>query len=137
MSTSLSLVPRQSSALAAAAALAACAPCAIAGIAFSNSSTSKWTFAADLNNLTQVQNTNVNPPPVSGLIPQPPNYQLTKTFTSGSASATAKGSIGYWTNSTTASFTLSAGSGVLQNDPSNIYTGASSLKIDFEGIFNP
>ena len=126
-----------SSAIAAAAALA-CLPAGVhAGVSFSSSSTTKWTFAADLTTLAQVQNQSVNPPPASGSMPAPPTYQLNKSFTSGSASAVAKGSIGYVTNSTTASFTLASGSGVSQNDPSNIYTGASSLKCDINGLFNP
>ncbi len=124
-------------AIAAAAALATAPLCVRAGVSFDASSTSKWTFAADLNTLSQVQNQNVNPPPSSGSMPVAPSYQLNKPFSSGTASSLAKGSIGYVTNSTTASFTLQSGSGVSQTDPNNVYTGASSLKCDFDGRFNP
>jgi hypothetical protein len=109
------------------------------GVTLSSSSTSKWSFAADLNNLSSslLASQPVNPPPGSGSMPAPPSYQMSKTFTSGTASATAKGSIGYVANSTTASFTLAAGSGVSQTDPSNLFTGDSSNKIEFDGLFNP
>jgi autotransporter-associated beta strand protein len=69
-------------------------------------------------------------------MPAPPSYQLSKTFSSGSANSTAKASIGYVANSTAATFTLAPGTGVTQSDPGNAaYPGDSMLRINFDGWF--
>jgi fibronectin-binding autotransporter adhesin len=63
-------------------------------------------------------------------------YQLDNTFTSGASSSDAFGSLGHVTNSTTASFALATGTGVLQSDPDEVYIGASSLKFDVNTAWN-
>ena len=103
----------------------------------SGASTSKLFFDPDLNGGSQSKTITGNPPVASGSMPTPSSYQLSQTFTSASSSATAKGSLGYVSNATTATFTLAAGTGVAQVDASNVYTGASQVKIDFDGFFNP
>jgi autotransporter-associated beta strand protein len=107
------------------------------GATLSGSSTATWTFDPDTSGGTQVKVINASAPPTSASMPAPPTYQLNQTFTSGSSSSTAKGSIGYVANATTATFTLAAGTGVTQSDPGNAaYPGASKLRVDFEGVFN-
>ena len=123
------------------AALAACIAgiCqahALGGVSFSSTSTSKWTFDPDTSGGTQLKTLSVNAPPASGGMPAAPSYQLSQTFTSGSASSVAKGSIGYVANATTATFTLAPGTGVTQSDPNNAaYPGSSMLRVDFNGLF--
>src|SRR5688500_7651987 len=65
-----------------------------------------------------------------------PAYHISKMFTSGSASTQSFGSIGHVTNSTTASFVLKPGTGVSQNDPTNAFPGASSLKLNIDTVWN-
>jgi autotransporter-associated beta strand protein len=113
-------------------------PCvAWGGITYSTSSTAKWTFDPNTASTPNSYSLNVNPPPSSAGMPVPSSYQYSKTQTSGSTQSVAKGSIGFIANSTTATFTLAAGTGVTQTDPGNLWTGASSLKVDFDGRFNP
>lgn len=118
--------------------LAVGTPWVHAGATFVNSaSSSKLFFDPDLSGGTQSKTIFVNPPSTSAGMPAPSAYQLSQTFTNGSASSVAKGSVGYVLNSTTATWTLAAGSGVTQSDPSNLYPGASQLRIDFDGRFHP
>jgi autotransporter-associated beta strand protein len=129
---------RRAAPLLAAAAGLVCARSAVyAGASFSGSSTATLIFDPDTGGGTQSKTINAFPPPASSGMPVPTSYQLAQTFASGSASSTAKGSIGYVLNATTATFTLSSGTGVTQNDPSNVYTGDSLLRVNFNGIFNP
>jgi hypothetical protein len=121
-----------------AAALFASQSLAWGGASFNSSaSTSKLFFDPDLSGGTQSKTVSGNPPISSGAMPTPSSYQLSQTFSSGSSTATGKGSLGYILNATTATFTLSAGTGVAQVDASNAYAGASQLRVDFDGRFNP
>src|SRR5262245_42748915 len=96
-----------------------------------NSSTIKWTFDPDTNGGTQSKTLTLAAP-ASSAMPAPPSYQISQTFTLGNSSSTAKGSIGYVVNPTTATFTLAPGTGVTQNDPGNAnYPGNSLLRVDF------
>src|SRR5262245_34340277 len=100
-------------------------------------STSKLFFDPDLSGGTQSKTVTGNPPVASASMPTPGSYQLSQVFSLASSTATGKGSVGYVVNATTATFTLAAGSGVAQVDASNVYPGASQVKIDFDGYFNP
>src|SRR5438045_5122914 len=65
--------------------------------------------------------------------------QINHTFgnTDGSPNSIAVGSIGQTTNATTASFILSTGTGVSQDDPGNAaYPGNSSLRFDVDLWWN-
>lgn len=119
----------------AAAVIVACQSITSGGVSLSSSSTAKWTFDPDTAGGTTSKILSIAPP-LSSSMPAPPSYQLAQTFTSGSSSSVAKGSIGYVANSTTATFTLAAGTGVTQSDPGNAaYPGDSMLRVDFDGIF--
>jgi hypothetical protein len=106
-----------------------------AGVAFSSNSTAKWTFDPNTSGLPNSYTLNVNPPPSSSGMPVPAAYQYSKNEISGTTNSVARGSIGYVANSTTATFTLAAGTGVTQSDPGNLWPGYSSLKVDFDGYF--
>ncbi len=112
-----------------------CQSLALGGATFS-SATAKWTFDADTAGGSQQKSISIVPPAGSAM-PVPPTYQLKQTYTSGASTATAFGSIGYIVNPTTATFTLAPGTGVVQNDPSNLYPGDSLLRVDFDGFFAP
>lgn len=112
-----------------------CQSMLLGGVTFT-SGTAKWTFDADTNGGDQQKSINLTPP-ASGSMPAPPTFQLNQKYTSGTGSATAFGSIGYVVNPTTATFTLAPGTGVQQNDPNNLYTGDSLVRIDFDGFFSP
>ncbi len=114
-----------------------------AGIAF-DPSTSKLTITHDAN-LNDPNDTvfTKNPsliPPSGSLFPVN-NYQMNHTFTVNGAndgqpiqsSTLATGSLGHVTNSTTASFVLATGTGVIQDDPNDqLIRGPSSLKFVFD-----
>lgn len=118
-----------------AAVVVACQSITLGGVSVSSSSTAKWTFDPDTAGGTASKVLSITPP-ISSSMPAPPSYQLAQTFTSGSSSSVAKGSIGYVANSTTATFTLAAGTGVTQSDPGDAaYPGDSMLRVDFDGIF--
>lgn len=105
----------------------------LGGISFQSNSTATWTFDPDTAGGSQLKVVNVNPPPASSSMS---SFQINQSFTQGSASSTATGAIGYVVNSTTATFTLKAGTGVTQSDPGNAqYTGDSLLRVDFTGYF--
>jgi autotransporter-associated beta strand protein len=70
-------------------------------------------------------------------MPVPSDYQLKSKYLQGNATASAFGSIGYVVNPTTATFTLSPGTGVQQSDPNNNYPGDSLVRVDFDGFFSP
>jgi autotransporter-associated beta strand protein len=124
--------------LLAACAIAACPSLAMAGATFAGSkTTAKWTFDPDTSGGSQLKTLTLAPPPVNSSMPVPSSYQIKQTFTNSGAASNASGSIGYILNSTTASFTLAAGTGVTQNDPNNNYRGDSLLRVDFDGWFNP
>ncbi len=107
---------------------------AFAGAGFSaGSSSAKFTFDPDVNGGSQLKTLNLNPPPASGAMV---SYQLNQSFSLGSATSVAKGSIGYVVNPTTATFTLAPGTGVTQSDPNGDYPGYSRMRIDFDGVFN-
>lgn len=112
-----------------------CQSMLLGGVTFS-SGTAKWTFDADTNGGDQQKSINLTPPANSSM-PAPPTFQLNQKYTSGTGSASAFGSIGYVVNPTTATFTLAPGTGVQQNDPSNVYTGDSLVRVDFDGFFSP
>jgi autotransporter-associated beta strand protein len=105
-------------------------------VTFLSGSSARWTFDPDSSGGSDSKVVDLNPPPSSGGMPAPPTYQLSRTFTSGNSSSTAKGSIGFIVNSTTATFTLAAGSGVTQSDPNNAnYKGDSVMRVGFGGLF--
>ncbi len=115
-----------------------------AGVAF-DPSTSKLTITHDANlndpnDVVFTKNPSLVPP--SGSLFPVNNYQLNHTFTingtndSGvpiQSSTLASGSLGHVTNSTTASFLLATGTGVIQDDPGDqLIKGPSSLKFTFD-----
>jgi hypothetical protein len=119
--------------LLAAAALTAGPAVALAGSSFT-SGTATWTWDADTNSALIGKTTfSVAPAPSSALSPS--SYQLDRSGTSGTASASGKGAIGYVANSTTATFTLASGTGAAQNDPSNILTGTTLTRVAVDGYF--
>jgi autotransporter-associated beta strand protein len=112
-----------------------CQSMLLGGVSFS-SGTAKWTFDADTSGGTQQKSITLAPPSSSAM-PVPSNYQLKSKYLQGNATASAFGSIGYVVNPTTATFTLSPGTGVQQSDPNNDYPGDSLVRVDFDGFFSP
>jgi hypothetical protein len=74
------------------------------------------------------------PPPAIGSVSTTP-YQLDRRGTFGSAVATGRGSIGYVSNATTATFSLARGTGAAQNDPADELPGDTLSKVAFNGYF--
>ncbi|CAN5642211.1 hypothetical protein BH09PLA1_BH09PLA1_27620 [soil metagenome] len=116
--------------------LAACAamaiPClASAAITYSQSSSSV-TLTHDANTSSGGADKTVNlaPPSSSSMT----SFQINNTI-SGSTNSVGKGSIGSVTNPTTATFTLAAGTGVTQVDPTHVW-GPSSVKFNLNGVWN-
>lgn len=113
-----------------------CAPAfSMAGASFLSGSAT-WSWDADTNSTNGGKTSFTIAPPSSGSLPTNPTYQLNKTGSFGSATATGKGSIGYVANSTTASWTFSGGSGAGQNDPSDQLTGNTLTKVQFGGLYD-
>lgn len=101
-----------------------------------DSSAITFRFDPDTNGGSDLKTLDLSAP-ASSAMPAPPNYQFSKTFASGNSNSTAKGSIGYVANQTTASFTLAPGTGVTQSDPGNaVYKGDSLFRISFDGLFS-
>src|SRR5947207_2761731 len=116
-----------------------------AGVAFDpNTSTLKITHDANINDPNDVPFTkSPSAIPTSGALFPANAYQMnnhTFTFTGTNDSGqpiqsttTATGSLGQVTNSSTASFVLATGTGVIQDDPGDqLIKGASSLRFDFD-----
>lgn len=101
-----------------------------AGVGF-NSGSATWSW--DPDTLAAGRTVFAITPPPSGSIP---TYQLSKNETIGSATATGRGSIGYVTNATTATFTLAGGSGSSQADPNDNIPGDTVTKVVFSGLFD-
>lgn len=120
----------------AAAVLAAGPSLSLAGIGFSGGSAT-WSWDADTATTNGGKTTFAITPPSSGSMPVSPSFQLDRSGSFGSASATGKGSLGYVTNSTTATFTLARGTGVAQADPSDELPGNTVTKVQFSGLFSP
>ena len=62
---------------------------------------------------------------------------LTVTSGSNTGTSAAAGTVGAITNSANIGFTLAAGTGITQNDPSgNAFSGKSELKFEVDGIWD-
>jgi|GEM_PF-1242033 len=72
--------------------------------------------------------------PSSASLPVSPTFQFSHTGVDLSSSSIAKGSIGFVTNSTTATVTLAGGTGVTQSDPGNNFNLGSSLRMDLGNL---
>lgn len=104
------------------------------GVSF-NSGSATWSWDADTNSSNGGKTTFVITPPTAGSLSGSP-FQLSRNGTFTTASSAGRGSIGYITNPTTASFAFRSGSGVTQVDPSNLFTGVSVTKVQFSGLFD-
>jgi len=125
--------PRRRRALSIAMTPLAIAASARASATFSASSTATIIHNADdVNGHGGSNDKHVNPPPPSASMP---SYQYGGTLTYENASTTADASVGAVTTSTITGFTLAAGTGVQQTDPSNVLH-SSELVIDVDGIWN-
>ncbi|MCS7032858.1 MAG: hypothetical protein NZ561_02560 [Phycisphaerae bacterium] len=108
---------------------------AFAGAGF-NSGNASWLWDADTNSTLGGKTSFNITPPSSSALPSPPSYQLDRVGTSGTSTATGKGSIGYVANATTAAWTFAGGSGASQADPGNVFTGDTITKVTFNGLFD-
>lgn len=119
------------------AVLAAAPLLAHAGVGFSSGSAT-WSWDADTATANGGKTTFTIAPPPSGSMPVSPSFQLNRSGSFGSGNATGSGSIGYITNSTTATFTLAGGSGAAQTDPGDVnFPGGTVTKVQFSGLFSP
>jgi autotransporter-associated beta strand protein len=128
---------RRSCALLAAAAAWAGTEHVWAGVSFDGTSRITLRHDADTSNAGDVPHSSgqIAVPTSASIFPINP-YQLDHTFSSGGSSTDAAGSLGQVTNATTASFVLASGTGVTQNDPTDLYPGKSSLKFDVNLLWN-
>ena len=116
--------------------LAAAPSLSLAGVSF-NSGSATWSWDADTATSNGGKTTFTITPPSSGSMPVSPSFQLNRSGTFASGSATGKGSLGYITNSTTATYTLGRGSGAAQADPADDFPGGTVTKVQFSGLFSP
>lgn len=116
--------------------LAATPLLAHAGVGF-NSGSATWSWDADTATANGGKTTFTIAPPSQGSMPTNPNFQLDRSGSFGGATANGKGSIGYVTNATTATYAISAGSGAAQVDPGNTsFPGNTVTRVLFSGLFD-
>lgn len=116
-------------------AAAVAAPTLALGGATFNSGSLTWSWDADTSSTLGGKTTFAVTPPSKSSV-DTSAFQLDRSGSSGTSTATGKGSVGYIANSTTASFGFRSGTGVAQNDAGNVFTGQTITKVQFGGLFD-